>query len=197
MTLTFCSARVLVVAARLVLLARRAYAVISAEHPSKAGITRNHSNRFPFERGAGFCGALSKRSWSIVKEVFSCSLIESSQIFCNQVFRFLLTAHHGENDWNEEEGRDCGEEQTANYRAAERCVLFAAFAEPEGHRHHADYHRQSGHHHRPQPCRTGLEGRAASILGLSQTFISKRDNQDAVGRCDADAHDRAHQRGYV
>src|SRR6266853_1431755 len=167
MTLTFCSARVLVVAARLVLLARRAYAVITAEHPSKAGIARNHSNRFPFERGFGFCWALSRCPWSIVTEVFSCSLIESSQIFCSQVLRFLLTAHHGENDWNEEEGRDGGEEQSANYRAAERCVLFAPFAEPEGHGHHADDHRQSGHHHRPQPCRTGLEGRVESILGLS------------------------------
>src|SRR5260370_11194291 len=197
MTFTFWGARAFVVAARLWLLARRASAVTNAEHASKAGITKNHSNRFPFERGAGFCGTVPEVSCSIATEVSNCLVIKSSRILCNQVLRFLLSAHHGEYNWNKEESCDGGEQQSANNRAAEGRILFASFAESEGHGHHADDHRESGHHHRPQPHGAGLEGRAEGILRVSKPFVCKRDDQNAVGRGHADAHDRAHQRGHV
>src|SRR5713226_2061351 len=197
MTLTVWSASALVVAARLWLLARRALAVTNAEHASKAGITKNHSNRFPFERGAGFCGTVSEVSCSIATEVSNCLVIKSSRILSNQVLRFLLSADHGEYNWNKEESCDGGEQQSANNRAAEGRILFTSLAESEGHGHHADDHRESGHHHGPEPSRAGLEGRAEGILGLGETLVRKRDDQNAVGRGHADAHDRAHQRGHV
>src|SRR5258708_25121354 len=96
-------------------------------------------------------------SCSIATEVSNCLVIKSSRILCNQVLRFLLSAHHGEYNWNKEESCDGGEQQSANNRAAEGRILFASFAESEGHGHHADDHRESGHHHRPQPCAAGLE----------------------------------------
>src|SRR6266851_10265372 len=197
MTFTFWSARALVVAARLWLLARRAWAVTNAEHASKAGITKNHSNRFPFEPGACFCGTVPEVPCSIATEVSNCLVIKSSRILCHQVFRFFLTAHHGEYNWNKEESCDGGEQQSANNRAAEGRILFASLAESEGHGHHADDHRESGHHHRSETRGAGLESRAEGIFGVSKPFVRKRDDQNAVGRGHADAHDRAHQRGHV
>src|SRR4029077_17654476 len=151
MTLTFCTARVLVVAARLLLVARRASAVTTAKHASKAGITRNHSSRFPFECDAGCGGGIPEGCCSIATEVSNCLVIKSSRILWSQILRFFLTAYHGENDRNEEKSCDGGEEQSANDGAAEGRILFAALAEPEGHGHHADDHRESRHHYRPQP----------------------------------------------
>src|SRR5713226_6621594 len=105
MTLTFCSERVFVVAARLSLPLRRAWAVTRAEHASTTGITKNHSRRFPL-------------------------VIGSSCILWSQVLGFFLTTRHGEDDWNEEESRDRGKEQPANDRAAEWRILFPSLAEP-------------------------------------------------------------------
>src|SRR5207302_3278225 len=48
---------------------------------------------------------------------------------------------HAKYDWNEKECRDGRDKQAANDSAAKRCVLLAAFAKPERHRHHADNHR--------------------------------------------------------
>src|SRR5260370_28418297 len=197
MTLTFCSARIFVVAARPEVLVRRAWAVTKAEFSSTAWITKIHNSRFPSERDAGCWVTVPEGPCSIATEVSNCLVIMSSRILWSQVLRFFLTAYHGENDWNKEESCDGGEQQSANYRAAQGRILFASLAEPEGHGHHADNHRESGHHHWPQPRGAGLEGRAESILGLGETFVRKRDDQNAVGRGHADAHDRAHQRGHV
>src|SRR6266516_4165104 len=165
MTLTFCNARVRVVAARLSLLMRRAWAMTNAKHVRTAGITKNHSNRCPFKREACFCRSVPEGSWSIAMEFSNsnCLVIGSSRILWSQVLGFVLTAQHGKNDWDKEESCDGGEKEPADDRAAKRRILFASLAEPEGHGHHADDHRESGHHHRPQPGRAGLEGRAEGV----------------------------------
>ena len=49
-----------------------------------------------------------------------------------------------EYDRDEKEGGNRGEDQAANHSATEGRVLFAAFAQPQSHRHHADDHRQRG-----------------------------------------------------
>ena len=48
-----------------------------------------------------------------------------------------FVTNHAENNGDEKECRYCCDKQTANDRATERRVLFAAFAETERHRHHA------------------------------------------------------------
>src|SRR4030088_1926281 len=125
MTLTFCTAIALVVAARPSLLARRACTVTYAEHASKAGITKNRSSLFPFEREACFGSPMPEGLCSVVVEVSTCVFMLSSRILGSQGLRFFLTANHGENDWNEEESCDRGEKHPANYRAAEGRILFA------------------------------------------------------------------------
>src|SRR5437588_12772385 len=48
-----------------------------------------------------------------------------------------FVADHAEDDRDEKECRHCRDKQSANDSAAKRCVLLAAFAKPERHRHHA------------------------------------------------------------
>src|ERR1700730_8342682 len=148
MTLTFCDARIAVVAAKLSLLLRRAYVVTKAEHANNAGISRNQSSRFPFVCEDCVCW-FPEGNWSLPTKDSNCVVIKSSRILWSQVLRFFLIAHHGENDENKEESCDCGEEQPANYRTVEGSILFASLAASEGHGHHADYHSESGHHNRP------------------------------------------------
>src|SRR5882724_10720542 len=68
--------------------------------------------------------------------------------------------HHGD----KEQRAEGGDDQTANHRPAERCVLLSAIAKTEGHRHHADDHRSGGHDHRAQPHVARLERRFCCIL---------------------------------
>src|ERR1700688_1625119 len=49
---------------------------------------------------------------------------------------------------NEKQRRHGRKQQAANHRAAQRRVLFAAFAQPNRHRHHPDHHCQRRHDHR-------------------------------------------------
>src|ERR1700688_4977736 len=52
---------------------------------------------------------------------------------------------------NEKQCRHGCKQQASNHRAAQRRVLFAAFAQPNRHRHHADHHRQRRHDHGTYP----------------------------------------------
>ncbi len=51
---------------------------------------------------------------------------------------------------NEEQRRNRGKDQPADYRTAQRRVLFAALAESKGHRQHADDHGHGGHDNRTE-----------------------------------------------
>src|ERR1700730_18965994 len=98
MTLTFCNAVVLVVAARFALLVRRACTLTIAEPASKAGITKNHSSRFPFEREACFGWSVPEGFCSVVAEVSTCVFMVFSRILGRPLLRVFLIAHHSEND---------------------------------------------------------------------------------------------------
>src|SRR5690606_3114092 len=50
-----------------------------------------------------------------------------------------------EHDRDENQGGDGGEDQAADDGAAQRRILFAAFAKAERHRRHADDHGKCGH----------------------------------------------------
>src|SRR6266851_6335570 len=54
-------------------------------------------------------------------------------------------------DRDDEEGGHGGEREAADHRAPEGGVLLGALAQPEGHRQHADDHREGGHQHRAEP----------------------------------------------
>src|SRR5204862_8298529 len=47
--------------------------------------------------------------------------------------------------------------RSSDHRASKRRVLFAAFAEAHGHRHHSDDHRERGHQDRPDAHKTGFD----------------------------------------
>ena len=53
-------------------------------------------------------------------------------------------------------------------------VLFAALAEAEAHRHHADDHRQRRHDHRPQSRAPGFQRRAEGVAMLRELLAGKR-----------------------
>src|SRR5439155_13862425 len=76
---------------------------------------------------------------------------------------------HGKNAWHKEERGEGGKNQPADYRAAKRRVLLAAFAEAHGHRHHSNDHRERGHQYRPDAHETSFAGsihRAFAFLHL-------------------------------
>ena len=72
--------------------------------------------------------------------------------------------NHGENARHKKERRERGEKQAADDGAAERSVLLAAFAEAEGHGHHADDHGESGHDDRTDANEAGFESGVAAFL---------------------------------
>ena len=67
---------------------------------------------------------------------------------------------------DKEKGGECSQDQPADHRAAERGILFAAFAKPEGHRQHANDHGQRRHQHRAQAAGPGFQRRCERVDSL-------------------------------
>src|SRR5579885_1102007 len=61
----------------------------------------------------------------------------------------------GKHSGNKDQGRDRGEQQAADHRAAQRRVLFAALAHSQRHGHHADDHGERRHDHRAETREAG------------------------------------------
>src|SRR5580658_7843889 len=80
----------------------------------------------------------------------------------------VVPVNDAEHHRDKEERRNGGEDQPADYGAAERGVLFAALTETQRHRQHADHHRERGHEHRAQSHEPGLEGCARGIADLGE-----------------------------
>src|ERR1700688_3664280 len=75
---------------------------------------------------------------------------------CGGGFGALFLVYHTKNHGNEHQGSGRGEYQPSDPRTSERRVLFAALAQPQCHRRHADDHRQRGHQHRAEAHEAGL-----------------------------------------
>ena len=106
-----------------------------------------------------------------------------------------VVAQEAEDDGHEEKRSDGGDDKAADDGAAERRVLFAAFAEAGGHRQHADDHGERGHEDGPEPADAGFPRGAERVEALVEIVAGKGDDEDGVGGGDAEAHDGAHQRG--
>src|SRR6202171_5835012 len=65
-------------------------------------------------------------------------------------FGALFLVYHTKNHRNKHQRGDRCKDQATDHRASERRVLFAALAEAERHRRHADDHRQRRHQHRTE-----------------------------------------------
>src|SRR5947207_6440017 len=90
-------------------------------------------------------------------------------------------------DGNDEERGERRHREPADDRAAQRRVLLAALAEPEGHGEHADDHRERGHQHRTEPrVPRGQRGAERGVAGRAPR-VGERDAQDAVRRRHRDA----------
>src|SRR5260370_23678101 len=101
---------------------------------------------------------------------------------------------HGENAGYKEERCEGGKNQPTDHRAAKRRVLFAAFAEARGHRHHSNDHRQPGHQHGPDTHKTSFDGGIAGALALVQLLAREGNHQDTGRRGHAPAHERTGHR---
>src|SRR5690242_9112514 len=115
----------------------------------------------------------------------------------NAAAAFAPAVNHGENAGHEKERREGRENQPADDRTAERGVLLAALAKTDGHRHHADNHRESGHQNGAYADKARFESRVAGVLSFRHLLAGKGNHEDAVGGGDAHAHDGAGQRGNV
>ncbi len=80
--------------------------------------------------------------------------------------------------------------RTPDHGAAQRGILFPTLAEPQRHRQHPDDHGKRRHQDGAQAGRSGREGGVPGIFSCVAEVIGKGDEQDAVRRCDPDAHDR-------
>src|SRR5439155_5998976 len=101
----------------------------------------------------------------------------------------LLAAQHAVDHRYEHEGGQGRERQPADDDAAERGVLLAALAEAEGHRQHAEDHRERGHDDRAEARRSGGERGVVGVeLLLLALLVRELDHQDGVAGRDADAH---------
>src|SRR5580658_352787 len=120
------------------------------------------------------------------------------RLLCGLVWLMMLAAavKEREDSGDEDECGDGCECQTADDSATERSVLLASVAEAECHGNHTDDHRESGHEHRPEARRTGVDGCANGVAALKQTVLGEGDDKDGVGGGDAHAHDGSHQRGH-
>src|SRR5882724_2908873 len=71
----------------------------------------------------------------------------------------LLLVYHTKYHGNKHQGCDGREDQAADHGPSERRVLFAALAEAQRHRRHADDHGERRHQHRAEPHETGFQRR--------------------------------------
>src|ERR1700683_4683420 len=104
---------------------------------------------------------------------------------CSEVaFRYRLWAvvpvNDAEHHRYEEQCRDRGEYQTADHRATERRILFAALAETQRHRQHADHHCKRRHQYRAQAHESGFQRRLRRIADFVELLASEADDQHAV-----------------
>ena len=76
-------------------------------------------------------------------------------------------------------------------------VLLTAFSAAERHRHHADDHRERRHDHRAEPLEPRVARRVDGAAAARDLVFREAHDEDAVGRRDADAHDRAGQRRHA
>src|SRR5713226_5894267 len=107
------------------------------------------------------------------------------------------TLQNAEKCWDKEQRRNRSENQATYDRPAKRSILFSAISQAEGHRHHANDHCQSGHQHGAETREACFQCGADGITPFLHFFRSKTHDQDAVGGCDAHAHDGPHECGYA
>src|SRR5580704_5444578 len=84
----------------------------------------------------------------------------------------------GKHARNKKQCRHGGKQQATNHRAAQRRVLFAAFAEANRHWHHADHHCQRRHDHGTYAHVAGFERCFAGGFTLNHLLSCKRNHQN-------------------
>src|SRR5262245_19744612 len=89
-----------------------------------------------------------------------------SPIASSLTYRLRCTTsavENAKNCWHENKCCHRGAQQTTDDSTPERGVLFAAVAQSESHRNHADDHSEGGHEHRSKAGDAGLDGHLQSI----------------------------------
>src|SRR5665213_4368177 len=105
--------------------------------------TRRTTTRSVRGRAGGGTGRLAWGVSTIGSRSSISSLFSVSSLF--SIDGHPLPMQHAEHSGHEEQSGDGGANQTADHCAAERSVLFAAFAQAQRHRDHTDDHGERGH----------------------------------------------------
>src|SRR6202167_5551010 len=122
--------------------------VIVPKRQSAPGTTRNHRMRLRPGLVLSSCGDTD----SFV--IGTSGLVDLFR--SRDELRFGLP-NHGKNDRDKEKSGDGGEEKPADNSSAKRCILLATISQSKSHGNHSDNHCKSGHHHRAQTSRAGLQ----------------------------------------
>src|ERR1700678_1486702 len=112
---------------------------------------------------------------------------------------FLLTraVNQTENHRHEKQSNKPPETQSADYRAAQRSILFTALSQTDRHGQHTDDHGERRHDYRTETGETRLQRSFVGGLSLFEPLFRKADDQDAIRRGDSHAHDRAGKGGHA
>src|ERR1700722_18521387 len=99
--------------------------------------------------------------------------------------------------WQDSQGGESRNNQSTNYRAAERRRLRSALAKSNRHRQHAEDHRGGGHQDRAEPA----GGAFLRSLQIAPAFMSgalgECDQQNGVRDSNPNRHNRSHERLHV
>src|ERR1017187_8519623 len=107
-----------------------------------------------------------------------------------------ILAQHAIHQWNHKQRGEGSQQQAADHGAAQRRVLFAAFAHAERHRQHA-HDGGGGHEDGTDAGVSGGKRGGACVHSFLPLIVGEHYHQDAVGGGHADTHDGAHQGGYA
>src|ERR1700723_4344256 len=147
----------------------------------------------PMPKRRILCPVAADRSFwgGIVTGSYACTEFSFGECVGN---RSGLVRQKAEHDGHEHQGREGGENKTADHRTSQRRVLFASLTHGERHGDHAQYHRTARHENRTQSGVARLLGRRPDIVPGFQPLIGEGHDQDAVGCGQAYAHQSAHER---
>ena len=124
--------------------------------------------------GPAGCGLGWMAAHRDLLRVLLIELVESRCRGCGFGALALLepAVHDREEGRHEEESGDGGQQQSADDGAAEGRILLAAFAQAEGHGHHADDHGQGRHEHGAEADEAGIERGLARVA--NQDLLTAR-----------------------
>src|SRR5262245_20648273 len=173
----------------------------SSKNPPSANARPPHRRRASRRCFGAFSTPRPKAGWSCRSLAIASFRSKIRSSFIGQILEHAIgcdtvvaLAQHGKQIRDDEQGGGGPEQESPDYRARQRRILLLAGA-ADRHRQHAYDHRGCRHQHGADTGMTCVKGGTERASPIELLFTRERDQENGIRRCDADRHDRAHQRG--